>query len=201
MEDQEFLNRLWFIGDNKTVKKIKKSIKGTDETDKTRQIHIDFNKIIPMPAELDIESDNAVALATIFSLHTQETGIPKLNKHPLELNKEEFNLYLSYIKNVYNYKHMNWLSWRSLKWNSAWNAYDTKEKDNYIQFKTQHSPSLNITLALSRQFKTIEFIHGWVDRETGSPGKFIFKDGSASPANFENSYESSAFATNLLEDK
>jgi hypothetical protein len=200
MAQKEILNRLWFCGNEKVVNKMKNQIKGLDEADQTRQIHIDFNKIIPMPETLDIEDNQTAALATIFSTRTSEVGINNQIKSPMELNEKEFNLYLSYLKNMYNHKYINWFQWRMIKWNSAWNAYNTKEVGEAIQFTTRFSPSLNITLELSRQFKEIELIHGYIEKETESPGKVCFKDGTVKLGNFENNHEKSEFATNLLED-
>jgi len=199
MVQQEILNHLELKGDENEVLELKNTIQGIDEADENRKIHIDFNKIITMPSDLDIEDDQNAALAAIFSTRPPEIGIIVLKKEPLTLNVKEFNLYISYLKNLYNHRYTNWFHWRMMKWNSAWNAYNTKEVAGAIQFTTRPGPSLNVTLKLSRDFNKIKFIHGYVEKETGKPGKIGFKNGVVFQYGFTNNQEESEFITNLME--
>lgn len=53
-------NRLQFIGDNKEVQKVLNHIKG--KYDDGKEMQIDFNKIKPMPKELNIETHSGVEM-------------------------------------------------------------------------------------------------------------------------------------------
>ena len=199
--DSQIINRLWIEGDATKVGNLRQEIQGNDEINEEKHIDIDFNKIIPMPDSLDVEDNENAAMAAAYSLREFETENPAFQKHPMDLNTDDFKLYLTYLKNAYNYKYVNWAHWRIANWNSAWNAYDTKSTDEYIQFKTRNSPSLNVTLELSRRHKDLKFIHGWAECESGMPGKFILQAGIAMPWGFDNEVELVEFSNNLLEEK
>jgi len=197
MEDQEILNRLWIKGDENEVSKVKESIKGTDEADSSQEIHIDFNKIIKMPTELDIKHDKHVFIAILNTIDPEQP-IDVDGPHPLNLNSKDFTLYVKYLENLRNYGHSNWLHWRIKNWNSAWNAYNTTTNKDYINFSTSKHPPLNVIFQLSIQHKDIIFEIGYLERDTDSLGIIKFHNGIASQISFESQEEKSAFANNIL---
>ena len=197
MENTEFINRLWLQGAPNDIKKLKESIKGTDEIDKTQKIHIDFNKIIKMPKELDIQNNEQVFLAVVNQIDPESSTV-KSAPHPFDLNKEEFKLYIKYLENLYHHGHSNFLHWRIDNWNSAWNAYNTSEKPGYIQFSTGISPPINVILKLSFKFKDIMLELGFADKDTGTPGRLSFYNGIVKQISFDSHEEKSAFSHTIL---
>lgn len=118
--------------------------------------YFDFNKIIPMPKELEIESssygDTGLILLyshsnlSIYNKETINEAFKTLNyfnsdirkeykyKHyknfdENKFSKEEYKsieLAKKYVENYIKYGHCNWYSWANSNWNTKWNAYENK---------------------------------------------------------------------------
>jgi hypothetical protein len=115
---------------------------------------IDFNKLIPMPKELDIESGSRSDMAIKIHKTMEENGITFrgdgyfgfadmdraktgamefLNKYAGEIKKDPEIIGFGKIcaENEKKYGHATWYGWRSENWGSKWNAYGFGERPEF----------------------------------------------------------------------
>lgn len=146
-------NDISLSGEEEDIKKVLELVK-SEESD------FDFNKIIPMPKELEIASSSDNDFAIICYISNKLT-IPfeQLDKRYLKYVTNMFNknfasdiyerlfdrtddmdrLYeLGKIccENIRNYGHVDWYDWCIDNWGTKWNACDVYAGDNFISFQT-----------------------------------------------------------------
>lgn len=150
-------NDIYLYGEEKDIKKVLELVK-SDEYE------FDFNKIIPMPKELEIDSSSNNELAIICYLSNKLT-IPfeKLDKKYLKYvtnmfdnnwaatlyydrlpnRKEEFDMLYELGKiccnNIKTYGYIDWYKWRIENWGTKWNACEVYVCSNCISFQTAWS--------------------------------------------------------------
>lgn len=144
----------------------------------------DFNKIIPRPAELDVESGGNKGKSTIFYLSKHidmlddADFVSKLKRNiPFEswrkqdvINKgggtkdEDGNLYKAgeqYVNNIINHGYATWYEWSINNWGTKWNACDptvtTQKHEVNFSFDTAWSYPEPIIVALSKKFPNAVF--------------------------------------------
>ena len=141
-----------------------KDIKAVLELVKSEESEFDFNKIVPMPKELEIESSSKNELAIICYL-SNKLAVPfdKLDenylKHVTNMfddnwaktlyyermpnGKEEFDelyeLGKTCCENIRKYGYVDWYDWHRDKWGTKWNACEVYIDDNHISFQTAWS--------------------------------------------------------------
>ena len=151
----------------------------------------DFNKIIPMPRELDIESSTKSQLAILCA---QNDGIGEWAKYgwvqkagyktPKELCtacKYDYDEMVRFgeqlLENERKYGARTWYDWCWNEWGTKWNACDAKysTKDTRtLGFDTAWSPPVPVFEALAKQFPNHEII---VSVEYQNWVEFTLKDG------------------------
>jgi hypothetical protein len=167
---------------------------------------IDFNTLIPMPNDLDVESGSIInELLSIYSYHY---GLPTEvinyvnNKHnfiiistnnidkiydkltkALKINIESINaLAKRYIDNIIKYGGPTWYEWRCNNWNTKWNAYEFlpfNEMRNYIQFNTAWSHvGFTIIRKIHELFPQVGIHYRYADEDFGNNcGIIIYENG------------------------
>lgn len=136
-------NVVEFEGDALKVKEIKQFMGNTP----------DFNKLIPMPTELD--------------------GTKSPSDLPADVSKELCR----------KYGADNWYDWRLEHWDTKWNAYqldeDRLESDSgKCVFYTAWSMPMKIALALSLRFPDVKIIWSYADEDIGNNcGEIVFQGG------------------------
>ncbi len=154
---------------------------------------LDFEKVIPMPPELNIErgsrSDAALKLYNAFeaesaklSLASILTSMPEAdhNRLVMELcqkyegdNKELFTLGLQMKKNIQKHGVADWYEWSINNWNTKWNSYGYDDSSEYIPgsntitFLTAWSAPHALMDKLSVKYPSIAFEHKWADENFG----------------------------------
>jgi hypothetical protein len=135
--------------------------------------YFDFNKIIPMPDELNIKSDNLIMLLeNEFSV--KDSLKEKLDelKNCFNNNIEELNNkienFCQGIKNYIKYDNATWYSWSYNNWGTKWNSYNNKIQDNIIIFNTAWSSPIPIFFALLKKYPNIKFKFEYADEDTGN---------------------------------
>jgi len=142
---------------------------------------LDFQKIIPMPGELSIESAPNGRLGVEY-LNGDEKAIRQIEKMDKDQQEEVINLGREYIENSKNHGFQNWYHWAIHSWGTKWSAYWTHISDDNtsISFSTAWSTPEPIIVKLSEMFPDIEFTHRWADEAWGSNvGKIIFLNGES----------------------
>jgi len=107
-------NKLEFTGDKKAIKKLRNAISGDERS-------IDFNKIVPMPKDLEIEIHSTIENAVDNALKSPLSDNPLLaglqfqnrnnNKSPLELSDEDWNKFIQCLNNKRKYGSIFWYDW------------------------------------------------------------------------------------------
>lgn len=148
-------NIVTFEGDQVKINEMLEFIKGDDKID-DKIMPIDFNKIIPMPAALNIESstfsDHGFKIFDCFvkEWYNDNKAIPKLENFEDEFIKsylvdkscaaltnilkydekqieQIFDLGRKAYNNCVNYGHKDWYEWCNANWGTKWNAYGCTE--------------------------------------------------------------------------
>lgn len=150
-------NEIILYGEEKDIKKVLELVKSEES-------EFDFNKIIPMPKELGIESSSNNEIAIICYLSNKLT-IPfeQLDKNYLKYvtnmfdknwaatlyyerlpnRKEDFDklyeLGKTCCENIRKYKHVDWYNWCIENWGTKWNASEVYVENDVISFQTAWS--------------------------------------------------------------
>ena len=164
--------------------------------DKEKNIYLDFNKIIPMPADLYVTDGSIVSEALIYyltdcctkrysDLNGKVSDILKPYIEPpymgpewkYELyarafkNGEDDNLYMrgaQYYHNICHYGYPTWYGWRIEHWGTKWNSYDNKIINrNKIIIYTANSSPIPIIKCLSTLYPEKEIMVDYHCPEAG----------------------------------
>lgn len=150
---------------------------------------IDFNKLIPMPESLSIESGSRTDaglkvykqfLETCMKDHAEldPLMIPKeretayLAAHP-EIKPDEWELGRTAYRNTILYGDPTWYGWSIANWGTKWNAYDQENAaehglENTLIFLTAWSAPHPVLEALAEKYPELSFTHSWADEDIGN---------------------------------
>lgn len=153
---------------------------------------IDFNKLIPMPESLDIESGSRGEEGRILygrflneaekanteserdQIYQKYVSMCGDDPQKLELGKQ-------YYENMRNYGVTTWYEWRWDHWGTKWNAYDwyaVEPGNDFISFNTAWSPVPKLIKAMSERFPEVKVRYSWADEDIGfNTGIMEFKNG------------------------
>lgn len=181
-------NVLHFSGNEKLINKMLALVKGQNQ--------FDFNKIIPMPEDLNIESSSVMAASLEYYKYTI-TG--KMTDKLFEIykrnNKNEsidacFNRLLqekaidkllgqTAYNNMKKYGYTDWYGWCIANWGTKWNSLDvTMEDNNRICFSTAWNAPIPVIEKLAALYPALKFHHLWADEDLGSnTGDYIYRKG------------------------
>ncbi|MCR5456632.1 MAG: hypothetical protein K6F14_00985 [Clostridiales bacterium] len=192
-------NKINFNGSDKDIKELLERIK----SDELGLGTIDFQKVIPMPEDLMIESGSRTTnglkmvdsyikennLRGLLSKATADELKTELDKHTSELPDDEQSTWEIGVKsaaNILKYGYPNWYDWSCDNWGTKWNACGYSEgvdyADNeYLEFDTAWSAPVPVIAKLSEMFPKIEFLHKWADEDFGqNVGVLTYSDGEIS---------------------
>ena len=206
-------NRISFRGDPEAIRRMLEAVKNDEEGYGS----IDFNKIIPMPPELNIESGSRTtegiklynAFLDIYKLGKGQNvdlfSIPEESekaflKMRTDIDKKTWKLGRAACRNIQQFGCPTWYEWCNRNWDTKWNAYDFNSEGNDISFHTAWSAPLPVLRELSRLYPEIEITHEWADEDIGhNCGHYVFSGGKMTegwmPADGRDSYE---FAASVL---
>lgn len=172
----------------------------------------DFNRIIPMPESLDVESGPVenMCIETINRKLRQRRysflyRYPKLQmcdeeyqqrlKNYVKTEKELLELGLQYITNMVRYGAISWHDWRCDNWGTKWNAYNNEQKDeDTIIFDTAWSNPELIMLKLSEMYPEATIEHWWADEDMGNnDGYRVYQAGEIIKGGYYDSCSNGAY--------
>lgn len=174
----DIMNRITFNGDPEKIKTLLSQLHGENG--------FDFNRLIPMPKELDITSpspweiyiehhrDSEDMIERLPLQYKDEYKKAKRNHTPSEKD-------LIYGERAYNnildYGHPTWYEWCTEKWGTKWNAYECSINLNIVQFCTAWSIPRPIIQKMHEIFPDMDFIWEFADEDRGyNVGRFkIFR--------------------------
>lgn len=171
-------NRLVINGDNDKVKQVIDFLKSTN--DKGEDVAIDFNKIIPMPESLKVESssmgddgytyltgmsgnilqrskyEKSVHYAKMIALKESN---PKMFERCIEVGKQ-------YLHNIAEHGSKTWYEWCCRNWGTKWNSLEPRYADyNIIIFETAWSGVPVLIAKLAEKFPDITFDYDYADED------------------------------------
>jgi len=130
-------NKIILHGDKKEIKELYTKIKSGKEL-------FDFNKIIPMPACLNIRvPEHVIDLAKQTS--------PDIS----QLSTSDIAMYKQCVRNIKSTGYAYWNDWRLDKWGTCWNAANSEIKAEIIIFQTAWDEPIPIVKQLSKTFPSI----------------------------------------------
>lgn len=113
----------------------------------------DFNKIIPMPESLNIDS---------------RYDLQRVLSKDRILNENEKELIKKYSENYKNYGFFDWHDWCISNWGTKWNAGEPILKDkNILEFHTAWNHCSPIFFVLSNKFPKAVFEVNFADENRG----------------------------------
>jgi len=172
-------NRLEIIGDEEKIKEVKDFLYSEVEEDGAKiELAIDYNKILPMPKELDITSSSygSDALKGLFGISdgkycfsSQSELLERILKLDNDVKAIAIELGLKYYKNIKNYGYATWYQWRVANWGTKWGAYDTSYlNDNTIEWQTAWNGSIKMMQKVSEKYPAVLLNYSYADEDTGS---------------------------------
>ncbi len=199
------MNRLHLSGDQKQIDELLKSVRGEESV-------MDFNKIIPMPESLHIESGSRtdtglkaykdfVYVYTFAGTEKKDLlNIPKekeevfLKTRP-DIRRDEWELGRSAFQNEQKYGATTWYEWSMRSWGTKWNAFKAEiTEDNTIEFQTAWSRVMPVVQRLAEDFPDISFNYRWADEDLGvNVGMAEFENGEVVSDKFFNAQSKEAF--------
>lgn len=165
-----------------------KCIAGTEST-------FDFNKVIPMPEELNIKesSDGLMGLAAISGRcdeylsyqSMKDKGIRTPAEFAAYVERERplaIDLAQKYLSNQQKFGHATWYGWCNDNWGTKWKAYSVDEPEFLLdraafRFNTAWSPAIPVIVRLSELFPSIELTLRYFDEGWNFAGEAFFKAG------------------------
>lgn len=184
-------NIIDFEGDEAKIREMFEAI----QKDEEGLGSIDFEKILPMPKELDIEEstrtmhgydqvrlylnhDDRCDKAKLLALSAEEAkkNVPEL----FVQSEEEWALGKQALLNQLTYGATTWYGWRMEHWGTKWNAYGQEPGEkNQLRFCTAWSPPTPILAKLAGKYPDLVFHHRWADEALGQNcGEATYSNGS-----------------------
>lgn len=175
---------------------------------------IDFNKVIPMPEDLQIDAESDPELIIILLLRQSRLSLcygpyshevtmarERYEKMDDKRKKHAEEMAEKYLTNIVKYSYANWYSWHIDKWGTKWNSIDgygtQRREGDTIYFETANGFCEPVIEALSKQYPDVEFIYEAADEDIGSNTiKGTYKNGEfdgvrehRTPAAFDIAFE------------
>lgn len=144
-------NIVKFSGNEEVIERMMNEIKGEGEDQ-----YIDFNKIAPIPTELE----GTQAPTRIISQEEYDQQEERIAKGELTEGEERFGVSRGITKEmeedfIKRFGHANWYGWQNYNWGTKWNACDTIDLGDGVEFNTAWSTPFELLLNLSRKYPEV----------------------------------------------
>lgn len=185
-------NQLTICAEGEHLQKVLDEIKFDGE----KRGSFDFNKVIPMPKSLEVESGSLTGVAISAYLdklresdspaleeelkvvssmgryrssHMTEERMANALKNSGMAKDELIALGKRYVDNQREYGAPTWFEWRTKNWGTKWELEpeDTRMSGSTLEFDTAWSPPEPIVEALSQRFPDIVFTMRWASEDIG----------------------------------
>lgn len=137
---------------------------GEDEYEKEI---FDFNSILPMPEELEIESGGITGEAMEAAMRKLSL-YKRMSDKPAPIASHLEKKGLEYVRNTILYGYPTWYEWRIANWGTKHNSYDLKIIDeNTILFTTAVNEPKQVIAELAKRYPMLTIEHWWSGEEPG----------------------------------
>lgn len=188
------------VGTSDEIKKVTEFVK-SEESD------FDFNKVIPMPEELNITEGSRGAngeeyLRAIAVPENERTGkdldvinrFKKFEAKNPDLAKESLELGQKYIDNLEKYGFRTWYDWRRHNWGTKWEASDAWESGGSFGFDTAWCFCEPVIKRLSELFPEVSIDFVFADEDAGcNTGRGTYKAGELVDEDFPDDETDTAY--------
>lgn len=188
------------VGTSDEIKNVIDFVKG-NESD------FDFNKIIPMPDELQITdgSNGVTGEEYIRAIAVPENERTDEDKDIIELFKKfeekypdaakmALELGQKYIDNLQKYGFRTWYDWRRYNWGTKWNASEAWEYDGNFVFNTAWCFCEPVIKRLSEIFPDVSIDFVFADEDAGcNTGRGTYKAGELVSEDFPDDGTDAAY--------
>ena len=202
-------NRVRLTGEQSRIDELMRTVQNDEEGLGS----IDFNKIIPMPKELDIENSSRTeqgfkAYSDFISVYILDQpdgkidvfAIPKKAEQAfMRIRKDVDPIAFIQGKKAYRNKikfgHTTWYDWCIANWGTKWNAYSFGQANtNTLSFNTAWSCSMPVMTKLSEMYPDVHFNYAWADEDFGnSVGEIELQNGEITYENIPVPFSKEAF--------
>lgn len=150
---------------------------------------IDFNKLIPMPLELDIEEGSQTncglkAYKDFIEVYTFNgkkedfdlLNIPEKSEQAFlrvrpDIDRAAWDLGKQAFQNEQKYGAATWYKWRIRNWGTKWNAYGYDDGVQFdgksLRFLTAWAPPQPVIAKLATMYPELDFIHQFASEDIG----------------------------------
>ena len=150
---------------------------------------IDFNKLIPMPPELDIEESSQTArglkaykeFIEVYTFNGKKDDFDLLNipqkaeqaflRVRPDIDRTAWNLGRQAFQNEQKYGAATWYKWRTRNWGTKWNAYGYEGGVQFdgksLHFLTAWAPPQPIVAKLAEMYPDLDFTHQFANEDIG----------------------------------
>lgn len=197
-----------------------KSLFETVKSDEYGLGSIDFNKLTPMPAELDIEEGPRTTrglkayqdFIEVYTFNCKKEDFDLLNIHEKseqaflrvhpDIDQTEWKLGKQAFQNQQKYGTPTWYKWRTRNWGTKWNAYGYKGGVQFdgktLQFLTAWAPPTPIMEKLAAMYPDLDFVHQWADEDIGyNCGEVEYHNGTPDGEFYPTGQEAVDYANSL----
>jgi hypothetical protein len=135
---------------------------------KSDEREFDFNKIAPIPKELE----NTQAPTNIISQKKYDEQEERLARGEITDDEKRWGISRGLTKElsqefIKKFGADNWYDWQCSNWGTKWNASEVFISDNVISFNTAWSAPEPIFVALSEKFPEVELFIQFADEDFG----------------------------------
>ena len=206
------LNIVTLYGDEKRIEQLRKE----QMQEEGGAGSLDFQKIIPMPESLNIESGSRTKTAIKLYQAANRSGIEEesyaecgerlkevLQKYDKKLAERigDFDLEgtlqfgKTAVNNLIRYGAATWYEWCIEHWGTKWNAYSNEQEDeDTIIFETAWSNPEPVMLKLSEMYPETTIEHWWADEDMGSnDGYRVYQGGQIVDGDYCDSCSNEAY--------
>lgn len=155
----------------------------------------DFNKITPMPDELNITSGSSgdMGLSVINGeseniFMDMREQLKRFYEMDSKRRIEVMEAGIAYAKNIEKYGFKTWYDWSIENWGTKWNASDCESENKSFEFTTAWSGVPDLIEKMHLEFPTVKILYEFSDEDTGcNCGIGIFENGTSNFRKLENS--------------
>jgi hypothetical protein len=164
------------------------------ETVSSDEQQFDFNRIVPMPEDLDIPAEGAAEMAyeAFYGDPTEILAYSWVKARNIETVQELREHFASdpkakqladqYKANIDKHGHRHWYDWCCDKWGTKWNLDDETEVSEgpdslSYTFATAWCPPLGIFKAMTEMFPSLTFSGNYIEHGCGFCGTFTGENG------------------------
>jgi hypothetical protein len=167
-------NNVTFSGNEEVITRMMNEIRGERE-----EQYIDFNKIAPIPSELV----NTQSPTKIISQEEYDQQEERIAKDELTEGERNFGISRGITKEMHDdfierFGYADWYGWQINNWGTKWNASESMDFGDGIEFNTAWSTPFSLLVKLSLKYPEVTINVRYADEDFGhNVGEYTLLNG------------------------